>query len=381
MPGYISEFSPVGDTSQEFIEVALPAGTDPTGYSIYVYDNAGNALYSFALGTATGTKGGQDVYVINATTPGYDDGGADPTGRLYPDDGIALVDGSGTTLQFISYYGNTVTANNGPAAGQTSTETGTPGAGQSLQSDDGGASYYTQSAPNAGTIPACYASGSLIATPRGNRPIETLTIGDLVLTANGAARPIRWVWSGDQPLDDLEEHQKPVLIKQDALGPARPARDLIVSGQHRIVAGKFSQLEHAFDRPCFVPAKALTKCPRIRFMSGKRAIRWHHILCDDHSIVFANGLASETLLPGPMMHPIFRPRDVRKLTDTLQAVLKSSGALPTALPCLTVRQARNVLKTHHSHSSRPLRPPTGATKAMPLKNERQPATKPLHHSG
>lgn len=185
MPGYISELQPDGDTSQEFIEVALPEGTDPSGYSVYIYDGFGNALYSFPLGTATDTVASYDVYVIDSSTPGFSDGGADPTGRLYPDDGVALVDDTGTTVQFISYWGYTVSAVDGPASGLTSTDIGTAPMGEALQSDDRGASYYGQPITNPGTIPACYGAGTLISTPAGPCSIEQLQPGDHVIGEAG----------------------------------------------------------------------------------------------------------------------------------------------------------------------------------------------------
>ncbi len=345
MPGYISEFSPVGDTSQEFIEIALPEGTDPSGYSIQIYDGSGNFLYSYPLGTPTNTMAGHDVYVVDSTTPGYSDGGNDPTGRLYPDDAVALVDGDGNVLQFLSYLGNTVTATNGDASGQTSTETGSPGAGESLQSDDGGSTYYVQSSPNSGSIPACYAPGTLIATPGGHKPVETLRAGDLVLTAEGHARPVRWVWSGDQPLEGAEPHQKPILIRAGTFGVNLPSRDLIVSGQHRIAVGSHGQLEDVFEMPCFVPAKALCTLPGIRFMNGKKSMKWHHFLCDDHSIALANGLASETLLLAPMVVGRMSKSQHAEISAALQRRVTALTCDHPALPCLTVGETRDRLKT------------------------------------
>ena len=344
MAGYISEFSPYGDTSQEFIEIALPVGTDPSGYVVQIYGNNGELIYSIPIGSPTGTMSGHDVYVIDAaTTPGYDDGGNDPTGRMYPDDALALVDGDGNVLQFTSYFGNTVTATNGPASGMTSTDAGNAQFGESLQSDDGGSTYYAQSAPNSGTIPACYAPGSLIATPCGLVRVEDLRPDDTVLGVNGRAHKLCWVWSGRQPLDALAPHQKPVLIRAGAFGAGLPSQDLIVSGQHRIVVGAFGQLEDVFDEPHMVPAKALTALPGIRHVQGKRSILWHHILCDAHQIVFASGLASETLLLGA---GILRPMSRLQLADLSRAVgrtITRSTQDRTVLPCLSVGVTRRAV--------------------------------------
>ncbi|MBE7190503.1 Hint domain-containing protein, partial [Jatrophihabitans endophyticus] len=39
----------------------------------------------------------------------------------------------------------------------------------------------------------CFLSGTLIATPDGERPVERLVPGDLVSVAGGVARPVRWI--------------------------------------------------------------------------------------------------------------------------------------------------------------------------------------------
>ena len=151
MAGYISEFQYYGNSSEEFIEVALPTGTDPSGYGVTIYMADGTVYTSFPLGSSVGTMAGHDVYVIDQSTPGFSTG--DSMGNMYPDDALALTDGGGTVVQFISYWSNTVTATEGPAVGATSTDVGTTDPGQSLQSDDGGASYFVQSSPNSGSIP------------------------------------------------------------------------------------------------------------------------------------------------------------------------------------------------------------------------------------
>src|SRR5689334_3797963 len=44
-----------------------------------------------------------------------------------------------------------------------------------------------------GSSPSCLVAGTLIRTPDGDVPVESLKIGDLVLTADRGAMPVKWV--------------------------------------------------------------------------------------------------------------------------------------------------------------------------------------------
>ena len=258
MARYISELSYAGGTISDFIEIVVPAGTDVSAYSIVKYNTAGKAIATFSLGDIVSTSGFGDVYLVDASTAGFP--------GLSPNQAVALVDDVGTVLQYSSFDGNVVTATEGPADGLTSAEIGTGGIGESLQSDDDGASYYVPGSPNPGTIP-CYA-GTMIDTPDGPHGVETLRPGDLVSTLDHGPQPIKWVRDGTEPLNGAPDHSRPVLIQAAALGPGRPLRDLIVSPQHRILVGALGQLDWLCEDQAFAPAKALTRLPRIRVMRG-----------------------------------------------------------------------------------------------------------------
>jgi hypothetical protein len=130
----------------EAIEIAAPAGTDLSGWSLVFY-NGGTDGVNKAAATTYATR------ALTGTVPGQDDGfgtitvsiPASPGIQNGPFDGVALVDAAGRVVQFLSYEG-VITAANGPAAGLTSTDIGveeggsTP-AGFSLQLTGQGASY------------------------------------------------------------------------------------------------------------------------------------------------------------------------------------------------------------------------------------------------
>ncbi len=119
-----------GGDDGEFIEIRVDAGEDVSALNINLYNgNGGGSYASFAVSSGTqSTDGTYDYYVID--TPGIQNG----------PDAIALSN-NGTVVEFLSYEGE-VTATDGPAAGQTSTDIGVAEAGepegQSLQLDANG---------------------------------------------------------------------------------------------------------------------------------------------------------------------------------------------------------------------------------------------------
>ena len=106
----------IGVDVGEAIEIEGPAGTDLTGWSIVLYDGNGGAPYNTtdarAGTTIPATCDARGVVVVNYPSNGIQNGSPD---------GMALVDASGTVVEFLSYEG-TFTAVGGPADGMLSTD-------------------------------------------------------------------------------------------------------------------------------------------------------------------------------------------------------------------------------------------------------------------
>ncbi len=139
---------------------------------------------------------------------------------------------------------------------------------------------------------ACFTQGSLIATPRGELPVERLQPGDRVFTRDNGSQDLLWVGrrSFDWPVLRANPHLQPVLIRRDALGPGMPSRDLYVSPNHRmlVIDGHGEEL--------LVAAKELVGSPGVIAVEPM-GITYLHLLFDAHEIVLSDGAWSESFQP------------------------------------------------------------------------------------
>lgn len=160
----------------------------------------------------------------------------------------------------------------------------------------------------------CFATGTLIRTPRGDVPVETLAPGDMVTTLDAGPQPISW--TGRRHMDAAallaEPHNAPVLIPEGVLGNYAP---LVVSPLHAMLVGG--------DR--FARARHLAEAPGpVRVAHGRREVTYHHLLLPRHAVIVANGAATESFYPGSEALKMFPWLAVRQL----RALLPGLGERP-----------------------------------------------------
>ena len=167
-----------GADSGEFIEVAGTAGTDLNGWSLVAYNGNGGAPYKTVnlLGIIVDQQNGFGT--LSFSIPGLQNGGPD---------GIALVDSTGSVVQFLSYEGS-LTATSGVASGMISTdivvtETGSTLVGHSLQLSGNGSSYaeFSWQAPQANTSGLINVGQTFV----GSAPSNQVPTADFIATCNG----------------------------------------------------------------------------------------------------------------------------------------------------------------------------------------------------
>jgi len=140
----------------------------------------------------------------------------------------------------------------------------------------------------------CFAAGTRIATPEGERAVETLVIGDRVCTADGREVGVRWI--GRQRVHKAftrRERFEPVRVRAGALSgalgrPGVPSRDLVLTADHALILDGLAINAGALvngDSIAVVPARELPD-----------QFTYYHIETEGHEVVLANGAPAETFL-------------------------------------------------------------------------------------
>jgi len=138
--------------------------------------------------------------------------------------------------------------------------------------------------------PPCFTPGTRIRTISGDRLVEDLRPGDLVMTRDHGPQPLKWVGRRDVP---GQGDFAPIRIAAGHLGNAR---DLLVSPQHRmVVSGWRAQLFYG-ETEVLVAAKHLVD-DRAVCRAPCETVSYIHLMFAEHQIVFAEGAATESLDP------------------------------------------------------------------------------------
>lgn len=145
-------------------------------------------------------------------------------------------------------------------------------------------------------IVPCFTPGTQILTPDGYVLVETLQEGDLVQTRDHGAQPVRKILRRDLKSSEITTDLKPICLRKGALGTNLPFSDTIVSPQHRFcISGWRAQLIFGEDE-VLVTAKSLCNDSDIRRLHAIQEVTYIHIILDDHHIITANGVETESVL-------------------------------------------------------------------------------------
>ena len=135
----------------------------------------------------------------------------------------------------------------------------------------------------------CFLAGTLIATPTGERPIESLQPGDLITTASGP-QPLKFISRTTHFAAMLDnDEQLPIRIAATAFGELGPVRDLYVSPGHAILLDG-----HLIHASVLVNGTTITRTTLEHWRHLDQPIEYLNIELEQHQLITAEGLSVES---------------------------------------------------------------------------------------
>ncbi|MES2142823.1 MAG: Hint domain-containing protein [Pseudomonadota bacterium] len=199
----------------------------------------------------------------------------------------------------------------------------------------------------------CFVAGTRIRTSLGEVPVETLVVGDLVDTLDDGPQPLRWIGRGRVL---ARGNLAPIRIRAGTFGDHGT---LMVSPQHRILIRDPLAVLMFGEDDVLVTAKDLVNGHSIRAVPGG-SVDYVHLFFDRHQIVFSQGLATESYLPGAETADSFDRRIMAELRAILPGLDMPGTVMRAVRPGLRSFEAQALLlaarKSVAPFRPRPTRP-------------------------
>jgi hypothetical protein len=195
----------------------------------------------------------------------------------------------------------------------------------------------------------CFTRGTRITVAGGQDvPIEWLAPGDLVLTADHGLQPLAWIGSRCLTAHDLraQEALRPIQIAAGALGVGLPHATLALSPQHRVLAASRIARRMFGDDEVLVAAKHLVGLDGVSNTDGIAPVEYFHILFERHEIVFANGLACESLFVGAQAYSALPPDAKAEISAIFPGIEQAGTVMSPSRQMVRGRQGRRLARRH-----------------------------------
>jgi hypothetical protein len=156
-----------------------------------------------------------------------------------------------------------------------------------------------------------FSRGTRITLASGEqRPIETLQVGDKVLTRDSGPQAIRWI--GASTVRAVGAFA-PIVI---TAGTLHNTHDLVVSPEHRLFIYQRTDRLGAGRSEVLVKARHLIDNDTVYVQDGG-FVDYFQLLFDTHQLIYAEGIAAESLLIDPRTSSVLPPELAERLGDLL----------------------------------------------------------------
>ncbi|CUK04093.1 hypothetical protein PH7735_02740 [Shimia thalassica] len=185
--------------------------------------------------------------------------------------------------------------------------------------------------------PPCFTRGTLIETALGSVAVEDLCIGDLVVTKDTGLQPVRWIGRREVPATGK---LRPVVFAASEIGNQREMR---VSQRHRmLVSGWKAELVMGVEE-ALVPARHMAEMGIGRICGEGGQVEYFHLLFDQHEIIFAEGVATESLDPAWLSSMASDDPGIEEVRSLFPEVFEGTVAGTTARPVARAFEAQLML--------------------------------------
>ncbi|SEK39244.1 Hint domain-containing protein [Roseovarius nanhaiticus] len=190
----------------------------------------------------------------------------------------------------------------------------------------------------AGNFAICFTRRTRLLTPGGYVAIEDIRPGDMICTVDNGPQRVEWAGSTMLSAEGMKAqgNLRPVRLRQGHYGLTR---DVLVSPQHCVTVGD-----------SFVRARHLAEISGAgaRIARGVKRVKYYHLLCEQHQVLIAEGMHTESFYPGPNAIGALGPEAVAGLERAVPGLVQNGlrhGADPigpTARPILKRHELRDV---------------------------------------
>ncbi|MDG3041118.1 Hint domain-containing protein [Roseicyclus marinus] len=180
----------------------------------------------------------------------------------------------------------------------------------------------------------CFTPGARLLTPHGERAIETLRAGDMVITRDNGPQPIRWI--GRRTLPAMDQFA-PIHVAAHVLDGA--SRGLLVSPQHRFLFTGYKAELLFGTSEVLIAAKHLVDGQDV-FIAPQAEVTYIHMMLDRHEVVYADGAATESFHAGDV--------GISAISDQSREEMFRIFPELRSNPAAYGRTARQCLKSHEA---------------------------------
>lgn len=181
---------------------------------------------------------------------------------------------------------------------------------------------------------AAFVAGTLIDTPDGPRPVESLVTGDRVTTLANGSRPLVWVAKRRILPVEIMAYPglRPLSLPKGSAGNDRP---LVVSARQRMLIDDWRAEVYFGEDRVLVAAEALSDRADARPDLAPEGVDYVVLLCDRHEILVAEGALTESFHPGETgLAALTRPERA-----ALTAILPEAELIRRRAACPIVKNA------------------------------------------